>query len=132
MSSHLFCTSTCLPVSPSVTTNEPIRPHPSTSPQSSPHPSPLLSPLCSPHPPLPRPSLIPPSPHLLKTSCRYLGFSWASGVVTIDGKPYPNGRNEESSSESISAYEVRLSIHSSSLFFISVSFPLSPGYVGCN
>ena len=40
------------------------------------------------------------------SSCRYLGFSWASGVVTIDGKPYPNGRNEESSSESISAYEV--------------------------
>lgn len=36
----------------------------------------------------------------------YLGFSWASGVVTIEGKPYPNGRNEESSSESISAYEV--------------------------
>mmetsp|Transcript_31779 Transcript_31779/g.30301 ORF Transcript_31779/g.30301 Transcript_31779/m.30301 type:complete len:1026 (+) Transcript_31779:155-3232(+) len=35
----------------------------------------------------------------------YLGFSWASGVVTIGGKPYPNGRNEESSSESISAYE---------------------------
>ena len=26
--------------------------------------------------------------------------------MTIDGKPYPNGRNEESSSESISAYEV--------------------------
>lgn len=26
-------------------------------------------------------------------------------MVTIDGKPYPNGRNEESSSESISAYE---------------------------
>ena len=28
----------------------------------------------------------------------FLGFSWASGVVTIEGKPYPNGRNEESSS----------------------------------
>lgn len=35
----------------------------------------------------------------------YLGFSWASGIVTIDGKPYPNGRNQESSSEAISAYE---------------------------
>ena len=44
---------------------------------------------------------------------RYLGFSWASGVVTIDGKPYPNGRNEESSSESISAYEVTSSTHQS-------------------
>jgi hypothetical protein len=61
-----------------------------------------------------------PAPFNLDSSCspyyrasisasfffRYLGFSWASGVVTIDGKPYPNGRNEESSSESISAYEV--------------------------
>ncbi len=37
--------------------------------------------------------------------CRYLGFSWASGVVTIQGKPYPNGRNQESSSEAIAAYE---------------------------
>ena len=36
---------------------------------------------------------------------RYLGFSWASGVVTLMGTPYPNGRNEESSSEAISAYE---------------------------
>jgi hypothetical protein len=36
---------------------------------------------------------------------RYLGFSWASGIVTIQGEPYPNGRNEESSSESIAAYE---------------------------
>jgi endo-1,3(4)-beta-glucanase len=35
----------------------------------------------------------------------YLGFSWASGVVTLMGTPYPNGRNEESSSEAISAYE---------------------------
>eukprot|EP01038_Epipyxis_sp_PR26KG_P009986 gene9986-13436_t len=35
----------------------------------------------------------------------FLGFSWASGVVTIQGKPYPNGRNQESSSEAISAYE---------------------------
>ena len=35
----------------------------------------------------------------------FLGFSWASGVVTIEGNPYPNGRNEESSSESIFGYE---------------------------
>jgi endo-1,3(4)-beta-glucanase len=35
----------------------------------------------------------------------YLGFSWASGVVTIQGQPYPNGRNQESSSEAIAAYE---------------------------
>ena len=35
----------------------------------------------------------------------YLGFSWASGIVTIQGEPYPNGRNQESSSEAISAYE---------------------------
>jgi hypothetical protein len=37
--------------------------------------------------------------------CRFVGFSWASGIVTINGKPYPNGRNQESSSEAISAYE---------------------------
>jgi endo-1,3(4)-beta-glucanase len=35
----------------------------------------------------------------------YLGFSWASGIVTIQGRPYPNGRNQESSSEAIAAYE---------------------------
>eukprot|EP01035_Chromulina_nebulosa_P040727 gene40727-55070_t len=35
----------------------------------------------------------------------FVGFSWASGIVTINGKPYPNGRNQESSSEAISAYE---------------------------
>ena len=41
----------------------------------------------------------------------YLGFSWASGIVTIPGTrkgettPYPNGRNQESSSEAIHAYE---------------------------
>lgn len=35
----------------------------------------------------------------------YLGFSWASGIVTIAGAPYPNGRNQESSSEAIHAYE---------------------------
>jgi len=35
-----------------------------------------------------------------------LGFSWASGIVTtIQGKPYPNGRNQESASEAIAAYE---------------------------
>ena len=35
----------------------------------------------------------------------YLGSSWASGIVTIGGDPYPNGRNQESSSEAIAAYE---------------------------
>lgn len=35
----------------------------------------------------------------------YVGFSWASGVVTIRDRPYPNGRNQESVSEAISAYE---------------------------
>jgi endo-1,3(4)-beta-glucanase len=35
----------------------------------------------------------------------YLGFSWASGVVTIGRRPYPNGRNQESVSEAIAAYE---------------------------
>lgn len=35
----------------------------------------------------------------------YLGFSWASGVVTIGQRPYPNGRNQESVSEAIAAYE---------------------------
>ena len=35
----------------------------------------------------------------------FLGFSWASGIVTISGNPYPNGRNQESSSEAIAAYE---------------------------
>lgn len=35
----------------------------------------------------------------------YLGFSWASGIVTTRGLPYPNGRNQESVSESINAYE---------------------------
>jgi hypothetical protein len=28
-----------------------------------------------------------------------------SGIVTIEGQPYPNGRNQESSSEAIHAYE---------------------------
>lgn len=31
----------------------------------------------------------------------YLGNSWAGGIA----RAYPNGRNQESSSESISAYE---------------------------
>ena len=36
----------------------------------------------------------------------YLGSSWASGIgCYLDGEPYANGRNQESSSESISAYE---------------------------
>lgn len=40
----------------------------------------------------------------------YLGFSWASGIVTVDMQdgskiPYPNGRNQESSSEAVHAYE---------------------------
>jgi len=35
----------------------------------------------------------------------YLGSSWASGIVTQEDKPYPNGRNEESSAEAIAAYE---------------------------
>ena len=35
----------------------------------------------------------------------YLGFSWASGIVTARGLAYPNGRNQESVSESINAYE---------------------------
>jgi endo-1,3(4)-beta-glucanase len=35
----------------------------------------------------------------------YVGFSWASGVVTINGKAFPNGRNQESVSEAIAAYE---------------------------
>lgn len=35
----------------------------------------------------------------------YLGFAWASGVVNLGGLPNLNGRNWESSSEAISAYE---------------------------
>lgn len=35
----------------------------------------------------------------------YLGFSWASGIVSLGGVPYLNGKNWESSSEAISAYE---------------------------
>ncbi|GMH57006.1 hypothetical protein TrST_g9707 [Triparma strigata] len=35
----------------------------------------------------------------------FLGSSWASGIGLINGGPYPNGRNQESSSESIAAYE---------------------------
>lgn len=35
----------------------------------------------------------------------YLGFSWASGIVTHLDRPYPNGRNQESVSEAIAAYE---------------------------
>jgi hypothetical protein len=32
----------------------------------------------------------------------YLGSSWALGIATLGGKPYLNGRNQESSSESVS------------------------------
>lgn len=35
----------------------------------------------------------------------YLGSSWASGIATLGGNPYPNGRNQESSSEAVAAYE---------------------------
>jgi hypothetical protein len=33
--------------------------------------------------------------------CRYMGFSWANGIIPLN----LNGRNEESSSEAIAAYE---------------------------
>ena len=51
-----------------------------------------------------------PSPHdphfaTFRHKDWYLGFSWASGIVTALGLPYPNGQNQESSSEAISAYE---------------------------
>ena len=35
----------------------------------------------------------------------FIGSSWASGIATLGGQPYPNGRNQESSSEAIHAYE---------------------------
>ena len=35
----------------------------------------------------------------------YLGSSWASGIATLGGNPYPNGRNQESSSEAVASYE---------------------------
>jgi len=35
----------------------------------------------------------------------YLGSSWASGIALLGEGPYPNGRNQESSSEAIAAYE---------------------------
>ena len=35
----------------------------------------------------------------------YLGSSWASGIALFGGRPYLNGRNQESSSEAIAAYE---------------------------
>ena len=35
----------------------------------------------------------------------FLGSSWASGIATLGGAPYLNGRNQESSSESIHSYE---------------------------
>lgn len=36
---------------------------------------------------------------------RFLGNSWASGIALFGGRPYLNGRNQESSSEAIAAYE---------------------------
>ena len=35
----------------------------------------------------------------------YLGNSWASGTALFGSRPYLNGRNQESSSEAIAAYE---------------------------
>lgn len=35
----------------------------------------------------------------------YLGNSWASGIALVGTRPYSNGRNQESSSEAIAAYE---------------------------
>ncbi|KAG5178337.1 hypothetical protein JKP88DRAFT_188690 [Tribonema minus] len=35
----------------------------------------------------------------------YLGSSWALGIATLGGVPYANGRNEESSSEAVNAYD---------------------------
>ncbi len=35
----------------------------------------------------------------------FLGNSWASGIALFGGRPYLNGRNQESSSEAIAAYE---------------------------
>eukprot|EP01035_Chromulina_nebulosa_P020063 gene20063-26049_t len=35
----------------------------------------------------------------------YTGIAWASGIVMLGGQPYLNGRNLESSSEAIAAYE---------------------------
>ncbi|KAJ1616614.1 hypothetical protein T492DRAFT_850699 [Pavlovales sp. CCMP2436] len=34
----------------------------------------------------------------------YTGWSWAAGIALGGGKPYRNGRNQESTSESINAY----------------------------
>jgi hypothetical protein len=36
---------------------------------------------------------------------RFLGNSWASGIALFGSRPYLNGRNQESSSEAIAAYE---------------------------
>lgn len=36
---------------------------------------------------------------------RFLGNSWASGIALFGNRPYLNGRNQESSSEAIAAYE---------------------------
>lgn len=35
----------------------------------------------------------------------FLGSSWALGIPTLGGVPYTNGRNQESSSEAVNAYD---------------------------
>lgn len=35
----------------------------------------------------------------------FLGSSWALGIPTLGGVPYANGRNQESSSEAVNAYD---------------------------
>lgn len=35
----------------------------------------------------------------------FLGSSWALGIPTLGGVPYSNGRNQESSSEAVNAYD---------------------------
>eukprot|EP00587_Corethron_hystrix_P001636 CAMPEP_0113312364 /NCGR_PEP_ID=MMETSP0010_2-20120614/9229_1 /TAXON_ID=216773 ORGANISM="Corethron hystrix, Strain 308" /NCGR_SAMPLE_ID=MMETSP0010_2 /ASSEMBLY_ACC=CAM_ASM_000155 /LENGTH=1212 /DNA_ID=CAMNT_0000168185 /DNA_START=643 /DNA_END=4278 /DNA_ORIENTATION=- /assembly_acc=CAM_ASM_000155 len=51
-----------------------------------------------------------PSPHdpffpRFRMKDMFLGLSFASGIATLGGQPYFNGRNQESSSEAIAAYE---------------------------
>lgn len=63
---------------------------------------------------------------MLILAFRYLGSSWASGIVTLSGKPYPNGRNQESSSEAIAAYEAigLYGLSCSKLFHSTSKFPI--------
>jgi len=42
---------------------------------------------------------------LMRQKDWYLGNSWASGIALFGARPYLNGRNQESSSEAIAAYE---------------------------